>query len=309
MAITTVDLYFTNNTGSEVGLGGEGEFDNPSPQVGYDFDPVNQVSVVSIDLESVLATNPIFTGSLGSVLQLEIDTGFQTSTSGSLQKKVVEIQMEGSLVTVPNIAGEASALQITAQGTMYATPLMRGDINIFEVQIEASGYFGNNLSMDKEAVVISMEGLIVQSQNEAGEVIVIPAEDDAEYPNISGDEYIVLNLRTKAHSTYRDGERTAFLKTGSLNFGTYTLKSISDLYVLSRAKGAAEVILTTKEDVERHYPLQFGENTQANLKNKKLPVAKGLRGANWTLSIVVPDESHMEIRGIDLFVTDLKRHT
>lgn len=307
MAVTTVNLDFTYYYDSVVGVEGEGTETNPSTQVGLDTLDTYASSVLEMESEGGFATIPLLRGAL-SLAELAMEGGLQTSSVGEFDKNVLEIQMEGSLITQGVGHGSASVLEVQMSGTMYLTKVIKGEASVVEIAMEASGYFGNNLSMDKEVLLLSMEGLLVQGKDEDGDVVVIPSDDDTEYPNISGEEYIVVNLRTKAHSTYRDGERTAVAKTASLNFGSYTDKAVSDMFILSRALGEAEVIVNTKEDVERIYPLHWGVTTQANLKNKKLPLAKGLRGSNWTISLVVPDESHLEVRGIELYVTDLKRH-
>lgn len=307
MAVTEVQLDFTYSFDTMVELAGAGTETNPSEQDVFETDDANASSVFSLDMSNSLATNPIFVGNM-SVIELAMESGFQTFGGGSLDKQVLEVQMEGSLVVVPTGSLSKNVLEIKASGTMYLSKVIKGDASVIEVLMEASGYFGNNLSMDKEVIILSMEGRLIQGEDADGDIVIIPSADDTEYPNISGEEYIVVNLRTKSHCTYKDGERTAVAKTASLNFGSYTEKAVSDMFLLSRALGEVEVVVQTKEDVERIYPLFWGVTTQANLKNKKLPLAKGLRGANWTISIIVPDESHLEVRGIELYVTDLKRH-
>lgn len=307
MAVTEVIQDFTYTYDTAIELAGEGEYENPSDQNAYETLATNASSVFDISMENGFATIPVFSGDM-AVAEIQMEAVLAVKRGGSLEEGAVEIQMEGSLVTIGYGALGKNVLQLKMQGTMYRSRVIKGSAAVLEVQIEASGYFGHNLSMDKEAILISMEGRLLQGVDENDNVVVIPSDDDTEYPNIGGEEYVVVNLRTKAHSTYRDGERTAVAKTGSLSFDSYTEKAISDMFLLSRAKGPMEVVVQTKEDIERRYPLQFGETTQSNLKNKKLPLAKGLRGANWTISIIVPDDSHMEIRGLELYVTDLKRH-
>lgn len=284
MAVTEVELDFTYSYNSILGLSVGGQHAN----------------VPNIDGEA-------------SVLQLQMDSGFQSGYTGSLSKGAVEVSMEGSLVVRGSGSGSAQVLEIKASGTMFTTQKIEGEASVVEVTMEGSGFVSSNLSMDKEVILLSMEGQLLTNWNpdlgDSGGPIIIPADDDGEYPNISGEEYIVVNLRTKAHSTYRDGERTAVAKTGSMDFGTYSTKTVTDMFMLSRAKGDMEVLVNTKEDVERRYPLSHGSTQQANMKNKKLPLGKGLKGVNWALSVVVPDESHLEIRGIELLVTDLKRRT
>jgi hypothetical protein len=308
MAITEVTTDFTYFYDTIVEPTVEGAMPNPSDQDAYDIDDSNASSVLSVGMGNQLATAPLLTGGL-SIFELGLEGGFQTDSGGSLNKDVVQLRMEGSLIVVPTGSLSKNVLQVQMQGTMYRTRVIKGDASVVEVQIEASGFTSNNLSMDKEAVILSMTGYMVQGQDEGGGIIVIPADDDVEYPYISGEEYIVVNLRTKAHSTYRDGERTAVAKTGAMNFGSYTDKSISDMYVLSRARGESEVVMTSGENVERRYPLTFGDTTPPNLKNKKRTLAKGLKATNWSVAIVVADESHLEVRGLELLVTDIKRHT
>ena len=280
MAVTTVNLEFAYNTDSVVDL-----------------------SVGSFQL----ATIPNISASL-NLFSIELDNSLLNANVGSLSRNVVEVQIEGSLVTQGRGFGSLDVLQLTASGIMFTPKQVSGDASIIEVQMEAGGYVSSRQSMSKEAVLISMSGLLVQGVDGNNVIVLVPTEEDADYPNITGEEYIVVNLRTKAHATYRDGERTALAKTASLDFGSHTEKSISDLYLLSRARGPLEVVVNTREEIDRHYPLQFGEMGQANIKNKKLALAKGLRGTNWTISLVVPDGSHLEVRGMTLYVTDTERH-
>jgi hypothetical protein len=297
MAVTEVPLEFTYSYDTILEFAGEGDETNPSTQVDYDPDMENASSLYDISSDGAFATAPNFNGD-ASVVELQLESSFQTVFVASCSKEVVEIQMEGSLIVQGKGEASLNVLEIKASGSMHLTPLMRGDASVVEMTMEGSGF-----------VSLSMSGSLIQGQDESGSPIIIPADDDVDYPNISGEEYIVVNLRTKAHATYRDGERTAVAKTASMDFGTYSQKAVSDMFMLSRAKGDMEVLVNTKEDVERRYPLSHGNTQQANMKNKKLPLGKGLKGVNWALSIVVPDEAHLEIRGIELLVTDLKRRT
>jgi hypothetical protein len=308
MAITEVDLDFTYSYGSVQELALEGDETNPSSQVALDMDDSNASSVLNIDLGGLYTTVPTLNGN-GSVAQIDVGGELEKGNSFSFSKNVVQVRMEGSLVVKSKGAASLSVLQLRASGSMFVNPVVQGDASVVEVSMEGSGFVSNSMNMDKEVIILSMTGRLIQGEDESGSPIIIPADDDTEYPSISGEEYIVVNLRTKAHSTYRDGERTAVAKTGSMDFGTYSTKAVTDMFMLSRAKGDMEVLVNTKEDVERRYPLSHGSTQQANMKNKKLPLGKGLRGVNWSLAIVVPDEAHLEIRGIELLVTDLKRRT
>lgn len=308
MAITEVITDFTYYYDTIVEPAVEGAMPNPYTQNAYDTNDSNASSVLSIGMGNQLATAPLLTGGL-SLFEIGLDGGLHVDSVGAFENETIELQMEGSLIVVPTGSLEKDVLQVQMQGTMHRTRIITGDASVVEVQIEASGFTSNNLSMDKEAVILSMTGYLVQGQDESGGVVIIPADDDVEYPYISGEEYIVVNLRTKAHSTYRDGERTAVVKTGAMNFGSYTDKSVSDLFVLSRARGESEVVMTSGENIERRYPLTFGDTTPPNMKNKKRPLAKGLKATNWSVAIVVADESHLEVRGLELLVTDFNRHT
>lgn len=313
MAITEVYLDFTYNYEGVVELEMEGDETNPSTQVVYGISDEFASSVANFDIGNEYASSTIIIGDIGSIFEIGIGTGFIVSSVGSLSKNTLEVRMEGSLLTGAGFVGGAlDVVEINAVGTMHTVNIIKGDSSVTEIQIEGSAYVRSNISMDKELVLISMSGSIIQGGyvDEGGVFVpdVILADDDTEYPNISGEEYIVLNLRTKAHSTYRDGERTAAAKTATLDFGSSTSKAVSDLFMLSRAKGPIEVIMNTGEDIDRLYQVMYGETTQANLKNKKLKLGKGLKAANWSVMIVVPEDSHLEVRSLDLFVTDLKRH-
>jgi len=307
MAITEVDLDFTYSYDTITELAGEGTETNPSTQNALDYDDEFASSLFDVEMDGQFATVPLLNGD-ASVVEIQLEAGFQTVTGGALNKQALEVSMEGSLIVQGSGHGKASVLEIQATGTMYAGKGMDGDASVVQISMDGSGFISNALNMDKEVIILSMSGLLIQNEDESGAPIIIPADDDTEYPNISGEEYIVVNLRTKSHATYRDGERTAVAKTASIDFGSQTEKAISDLYLHSRARGEMEVLMNTGEDKDRRYPLTHGDTTQASLKNKKLPLGKGLKGTNWSIAIVVPDESHLEIKGIELLVTDLKRH-
>jgi len=242
-----------------------------------------------------------------NVSSITMEAGLATVGGGVLSKRAVEISLEGDLATISTITGGAEVLLLTGEGTMYSSKSYVGNAEVIKISMDGSGYVGQGtLSLDKELVLFSMEGEIVQAGDQA-----LDPGDDLTYPGIllSGDEYIVVNLRTKSHSTYRDGTRAAVAASPEMTFDSYTEKSVSDFYLHARAEKNTNLVVLSGESKERIYPLTYGENTQANLKNRRKPLAKGVRATNWKFTIVVPEDSHMEIRGIDLRVHDLKRHS
>ena len=248
---------------------------------------------MSLDLAHPTAVSGVITLSMANELVV--------LGNATLDKNAVEVTMTGSLAVINTITGRAEVVQISGSGSMYQSAKLEGAMSVLELSMDGSGHVVNRMDMDSNILLMSMRGVIVQDDNNV-------AIDDADYPFIEGETYLVVNLKTKAHSTYKDGERTAVARTASLNFGSFTQKIVGDMFILSRAKGSAEVIVSAGEEKKRHYPLVYGEQTDSGIKSKKLPLARGLKASNWEFEIVVPEDSHMEVRGLDLLVTDTKRY-
>lgn len=209
-----------------------------------------------------------------SISDFELITIPSISGSGS----IVGIRSSASVVVINNIHGNATVTQLKADGTGLLVNTINGEANIF--RIEAVG-------------LAQLYSTVVQAP-------------DGEYPYISGDTYIVVNLRTKSHTTYKDGSSAAIAKTGEMSFDSFNDKNIADVYLLARATEDVELIVKNNEITERNYPVIFGTTGQANLKNKKVMLAKGLKGQNWQMSVVALDD-YAEVRSIEMLVNELKR--
>jgi len=205
-------------------------------------------------------------------------------------------------------AGSVSTLDITFPS--FLSSFGAGDISLeattYAVSAEGTCYQLQTISLDSEAINIALDGGI-----SASVTIIAPDPEEGSDSDVAivfeGDVYIVLNLKTKSHTTYMDGNNNAIAQTGELSLGGSNYKNVSDAYLLSRATGTPELIVKNNEETERTYDISYGEAGQAVLRNKKLPLAKGLRGSNWQFSVVSTEDNHLEVRGIELIVNKLKR--
>jgi hypothetical protein len=126
--------------------------------------------------------------------------------------------------------------------------------------------------------------------------------------NLPINKTIVLNLRTKAHCTFEEAHLNAWAITGEMNCGSYKNKNISDAFVYGRSASSIDIGIWNDEITRRDYSITYEEAEQANLKNKKVKLSKGLVGTNWQIRFANTDEQFAEVRGVDLFVSELKRH-
>ncbi len=197
-------------------------------------------------------------------------------------------------ITLPSFLSSFGAGDISLEATTYA------------VSVEGTCYQLQTISLDAEAINITLDGDI-----SASVTIIAPDPEEGSDSDVAvvfeGDVYIVLNLKTKSHTTYMDGNNNAIAQTGELSLGGSNYKNVSDVYLLSRATGTPELIVKNNEETERTYDISYGEAGQAVLRNKKLPLAKGLRGSDWQFSVVSTEDNHLEVRGIELIVNKLKR--
>lgn len=184
-----------------------------------------------------------------------------------------------------DIALEASVIALSASGVCYQVPSI--NVSASAVNISASGDITGSVT-------------IVQPDPESG------SEASGSYV-FDGDLYLVLNLKTKSHSTYRDGNNNAIAQTGELTFSTQKEKNVSDAYVLAKSTGDVRFIAKSGENTERTHDLIFRVNDDANLVNKKVRLAKGLKGQVWQFSVLSPDGDHLEVQAIDLIVNKTKR--
>lgn len=181
-------------------------------------------------------------------------------------------------------------------------------LNADAIAITASGicYTISKIAVAADTITISVSG-VVEPDSTIIEPITESSSEDELAALFTGENYIIVNLKTKAHSTYRDGNNNALAQTGELTFSSEHNKNVSDVYLSSRSTG--DILLTTKsgEDIERTQTLRYGVNGQANLINKKVVLSKGIKAKGWQFSILSPEGSHCEVSSIDLIVNKLKR--
>jgi hypothetical protein len=101
----------------------------------------------------------------------------------------------------------------------------------------------------------------------------------------------------------------AYATTGELLFGSNKDKSVPDIFVLGRSDDEIEVSVWSGETTKRIYPITFNSSGQADLKNKRRDLAKGLKSTNWKFQFKKTGTTSAEIRSADLYVNELKRHT
>lgn len=236
-----------------------------------------------------------------STLRLSLTGEIAGSAQAELARPVLSISMVGRLAVTPVATGELSLLRVSAEGALYAPAVITGEGACLQLSSSGRGFVAPTGSLAASPLALSMSGLLTQSAT-------IAAVADEEYPNITGESYIVVNLRTKSHVTYRDGERTAFARTAGMNFDSFTEKAVSDAFLHSRAQGVGEFLTFPGEETKRSYPLEYGSTRQPAISSKHRPLAKGLKATNWSFGVVVPEDAHMEIRGMDLLASDTKRH-
>jgi len=207
------------------------------------------------------------------------------SNAGGTASFAISMPTMSAIISSGSIELEADVLAFSATGVCY--------------QI-------SNITADVSALKVSANGTI------AGTIVVTPPVDvpstgDELSEVLSGNNYIVVNLHTKSHTTYRDGSNLAVARTGELDFSSQQLKNLSDVYLHARVSGDIELAVKSGEDTLRTYPVTFEDTTQPNLKNKKIQLAKGIRATTWQLSVVSPSSSHAEVRSADLIVNESKR--
>ena len=206
--------------------------------------------------------------------------------SGSVAEFPIKFPKTEISLLSSNTNLEAYVCEVTASGSCIVVP----SINASIVSIET----------DLEGNVTGQANISITLPDETGSLL---STSDI----YTGDLYLVVNLKTKSHTTYRDGNNNAIADLGQLSLGSQNLKNISDLYIHGRSTGTPEVIIKNNEETQRTYPVSFGVNDQAYLKNKKLTLSKGLRGTNWKLSLASKETDHLEVANIDLIVNKSKR--
>ncbi len=186
-----------------------------------------------------------------------------------------------------------------------------GKAIVFDASVYGVTSFGSciqipNISIESNSIEVTADGELT------GSVTIVspdPSESDSssEKLQFSGEYYLVLNLRTGSHTTYRDGNNNAIAETGVLDLGGLETKNISDAYINSRVAGNINLATTIDEKKERVYPVTYNNTDEPSLQNKKVKLAKGLNGQNWKFAISVAEEDFSEIRSIDLLVHKNKR--
>ena len=184
-----------------------------------------------------------------------------------------------------DISLDASVINISASGICYQVPSIKASLSAIE--ITSSGEINGSVT-------------IISPDSETG------SDNGCAY-NFDGDLYLVLNLKTKAHSTYRDGNNNAIAQTGELTFSSQYDKNVSDAYILSKSTGDVRFVSKSGENTERVRDLTFKIDDAGTLRNKKVLLAKGLKSQTWQFSVLSPDSEHLEVRAIDLIVNKTKR--
>ena len=204
-----------------------------------------------------------------------------------------------------------------------------GGIGSFNVEFTSPlTIFGSNeIVLDSTSFDLGLTGTILQSisivcdispihfdlygEIPASITIVVPPSkpesDNFFADTFSGDLYIVLNLKTKTHTTYRDGSTNALAQTGEIVFGSNHTKNVSEVYLNSRGTDKLKLIVKNAEDTERTYQASYPPDSGPNLKNKKFKIAKGLKGTNWQFTITSSPEGHLELRELEMLVNEFKR--
>jgi hypothetical protein len=204
--------------------------------------------------------------------------------SGTVSNLSADFSPYIALFSSSSIAVEAAAIKLSSTGVVYQIPTISISVNTITISSDGS---------------VSGSVTVVEPPNSSG--------DGSDAYTFSGEMYIVLNLKTGAHSEYRDGDNNALATTGELTFSSQHVKNVSDAHILSRADGDLRVIVKSGENIERTHDLTFNVDDAGNLKNKKLALAKGIKSTNWQFSVGSPDGDKLEVRSIDLQVNTLKR--
>jgi hypothetical protein len=207
------------------------------------------------------------------------------------------VKMVASGVSGNNVVGIALANKVSMVGGAERT-----------ISIDAIILLDRRMSMVASTDQYKHNSLMVTLKNINSSFGMI-ASAFSFVPNAALNNIIVLNLRTKAHSTYLDGDLDAYATTGSLNFGSAKNNNVSDAFLLGRSTDSLEIDVWNDEETKRTYSVDFRNNDVAKLQNKKQPLAKGLTGTNWKFGFKNTNHSYAEVRNVDLFVGELRRHT
>jgi len=252
-----------------------------------------------------------------------ISNGVLYETSIAAAGQTLSISSSGSLFTIPSIVSKVNVLNVSGTSQLETTPYIGCAVTVNKVSLSLLSYTANSIQASPVVnsigmrggaysltyIALSQQAFLVSTKATASlssTQIIIPDADDI-FDSITGNNYIVVNLRTKSHTTYRDGSNIAAAQTGLLNFGTVKDKNISDAYLWSRSSENIEFHVKNNEITERKYLANFAEVGQENLSNKKIVLSKGLKGSNWQFAIVSNGNNYSEIRTIDLVANELQR--
>lgn len=214
----------------------------------------------------------------------------------------VSINASGS--TSSNIIASISISNVKSSGIIFTATSIQGSAQVNNT----SSIIGSILTTNSINGVLLVSKIIVDataSQNQT--IIISPPTLTEDINTFSGSSYVVVNLRTKSHTTYRDGNNNCYAETGKMLLGSLKTKNISDAFILGRSGDGSTFGLTNDEVTKRNYDVSF-KSEHAELIHKKVKLAKGLRGVTWQVSFANQDESALEIRGVDIYVNPLKRH-
>lgn len=223
------------------------------------------------------------------------DTGTAFSLTGRCTA-IPKINIKSSLTSLNLVNGYLTATNITAAGTATRANMLYGMLTLKRT-IRING-------LTDPQTISAFNAIISFIKPNFG----MHATAFSNAQNSAQNNVVVLNLRTKAHSLYDETTLDAYAITGELLFSSYKNKNISDAFILSRSADEIEFTLWNDEITSRKYVISYESGEQPNLKNKKVKLAKGLVGTNWKMKIANVNQAFTEVRGIDLFVSELKRH-
>lgn len=214
----------------------------------------------------------------------------------------------GTLVAVPKITSTGDTYTISKVNGLATVPIVKS----LGTAYRANSIDGVGLINRHSRLVASLE---VASTNNGLATINLVAANYGLYgtgsvlnPNVALNRTIVLNLRTKSHCEFDSATNDAYATTGELTFGGVKNKNVSDAFIFGRSDDALTFSAWNDETTKRNYTVNYEQHEQANLKNKKVKLAKGLTGTNWQFRFANTNENFAEVRQVDLFVNELKRH-
>lgn len=147
----------------------------------------------------------------------------------------------------------------------------------------------------------------------------------------------VVNIRTKAHSTYSNFNFNSFatingaiygcssvgiqkitgsldntaiveasLRTGLFDFGTFQQKAVDNVYVNSR-NNEDELELTTITDETREATYDIYGSWNDGMRNKRIKTARGIRGRHWQFEVANRAGGTFDVQSLEIMPSVLKR--